>query len=649
MSLSNLIKKISRIPGVAEICAFAGAFVFLSQALHFARIQETILDEGTYLVKGLLFVTGRYIPFQFDGPHTNQMPLSFLIPGTIQFLLENGLRTGRYFSIFLGLLILLGLWIVARRLGNRWWAAGIVWIVAINPAYANGYSMAVSQVLIACMLTWVMVLALDEKAHLWRLMLASVLASLMVLTRVNMAPVLPFLVVFIFWQFGWRAGLWSVLAGGLTLFAGHLVYWPGILQIWANQIPDSLFPFLDPWRFSDIGIKVWDPDPGWKERLDSFLDGLRFNFVSVAILSVFSVLIFHKKGWLNSFHYRANVFLIVLSAILFMAHGWAALLKNYCVYCFAGYLEFFSPVLVLVLILVYTSYRPKFARLYSMFVLLATLLLLFAAGYGSSRTIGPDLLDVPIPLWMTGKASAGTIPLWGLLENGLGIGYKTSRSLVPGVIGLLIGLALILASWLMVRYLSQRPARNGKQPQFWLILTTALIIAGVLLSPTRFMTGTASTYTCQADMLIAMEAVGEHLQIYIQPGKSVYWQGSLSAVPLLYIPEANIFPAQLNDGYSFRIGGEIHRLQEFGLWNEELMDQWLEQSDYIIIQEQYYNRDWKQFLESGEFDELPTSPAVNPCVKNSALRIFRREPNSAMIFHDPDNLCYPLTLSYQVQ
>lgn len=624
-SWTNLLKRISALPGLAEAVALIGAFVFFIQASHFARIQETILDEGTYLVKGFLFVSGRYSPFQIDGPHTNQMPLSFLIPGAIQVLFENSLRTGRYFSIFLGLLILLGLWIVARRLGNRWWAAGAVWMVAINPAYANGYSMAVSQVLVACMLTWVLVLALDQKAAIWRLALASVLASLMILTRVNMAPILPLLILFIFWQFGTRAGFWTLLVSGFTLLIGHLIYWPEILQIWANQIPGSIFSFLDPWRFGGIGEPIWNPNPGWQERIDGLLEGIRFNFLALALLSVSGILIVHKKGWKDLFYYRSTVFLVILSGILFAAHAWAALLKDYCVYCFAGYLEFFSPVLILLLILVFVAYRPGPARWYSLYVLAVILILSTIIGYAAAKSLGPALQDLPIPRLLTGRLGGGSIPLWGLLENGLGISYRTSRWLLPTLAGLLFGSVLILLGWLIYRSSRSRQAPGEGWLQPGLILVMVLLIAGALLSPTPVLASTASTYACQADMLSAMDEVGEHLQRYILPEKSVYWQGSLSAVPLLYIPDAQIYPAQLNDGYTFRMGGDTYRIRKFGLWNEELRDQWLDEADYIIIQEQYYDPEWKQFLESGDFDELLKSPAVNPCARDSALRIFRRK------------------------
>jgi hypothetical protein len=55
-----------------------------------------------------------------------------------------------------------------------------------------------------------------------------------------------------------------------------------------------------------------------------------------------------------------------------------------------------------------------------------------------------------------------------------------------------------------------------------------------------------------------------------------------------------------------------------------LRDQWLQEADYIILQQRYYNQDWKSFLESGAYNELPSSPATDPCRDDSVLRIFRR-------------------------
>jgi hypothetical protein len=621
VSFKSTIEKIRSLPVIAESVAIAGAFVFLIQALRFAHIQESILDEGLYLVKGILFAGGRYTPFQFDGPWTNQMPLSYYIPGFVQMIFSNGLRTGRYFSVALGVLILLGLWILARRLAGRWWATGIVWMVAINPAFANGYSMAVSQGLVACILTWTLVLAVNERARLWQLVLAATLAGMLILVRVNMAPVLLFLSAYIFWQFGWRKGIWAALAGAAVVVVGHALYWPEILQNWARWIPASMAPFLNPWRIETLGIEVWDPSPSIQDRLASLWDGIRFNFIPILALGFFGILSFHRQYWTNSFHYRTAVLISVTTTALTLAHAWAALLQSYCVFCFSGYLAFFSPVIVLLIALVYKSWRPGRARLYSLSVLIITLVLFTGAGYGASREIGPGLLELSIPRLSAGKLQSGYIPLWGLLQNGFGIEYKTARWLVPTLAGFTVAMLLIGLAWLAWRkkWFPHDPLTN-----FGLLLAGLALALGLMLTPTPVLTQLEQGVSCQGDVIAAMEQAGEHLAKYIPPDALVYWQGSLSAVPLLSIPEARIFPAQLNDGYTYRIGGDTQALRKFGLWNEVLKEKWLGEADLIIVQERYYDQEWKQFLESGQFNELPVSPKTDPCAENSALRIFRR-------------------------
>ena len=99
-------RRISRITGtswVAEALAIMGGILYAAQSWAYARTQLSILDEGAYLLKGYLFATGKYTPFQEYGPWSNHMPFSFLIPGYAQVIFGPGLRTGRYFAIALGL------------------------------------------------------------------------------------------------------------------------------------------------------------------------------------------------------------------------------------------------------------------------------------------------------------------------------------------------------------------------------------------------------------------------------------------------------------------------------------------------------------------------------------------------------------------
>ena len=153
--------------------------MFVIQSWIYAHHQPSVLDEGAYLYKGLLFVTGQYKPFQDYGPWSNHMPFSFLIPGFVQWVFGPGLRTGRYFAILLGILMLIGLWKIAKELGGRWWAALAIWAIALNPWTVQTYSLAVSQGLVACMLVWILVLVLGERRSIWQLAVGSSLAGLL--------------------------------------------------------------------------------------------------------------------------------------------------------------------------------------------------------------------------------------------------------------------------------------------------------------------------------------------------------------------------------------------------------------------------------------------------------------------------------------
>jgi hypothetical protein len=72
----------------------AGLLLFLGQSLVYIHQLPSTLDEGNYLYKGWLFVTGVIQPFQPYGVWTNKMPLAFLIPGAAQALFGPGLLTG---------------------------------------------------------------------------------------------------------------------------------------------------------------------------------------------------------------------------------------------------------------------------------------------------------------------------------------------------------------------------------------------------------------------------------------------------------------------------------------------------------------------------------------------------------------------------
>jgi hypothetical protein len=518
-------------------------------------------------------------------------------------------------------LLLLGLWIVANRLGGRWWAAVAIWAVALNPMFSRVYSNAYSQVLVACILIWIMVLVLNEKTIIWQLLLGSTLAGILLMTRLNMVLVLPLLIGYIFWQHGSRAGILATTSGILTVIIGHALFWPGIMRLWASWLPSALTPLLNAWRGVDTGTSTWNPSPAFDQRLLSFWYSVRFNFIALVGLLGLGLLVFQRKYWKSNFYYRSAVFLSVLLGLLTAAHAWASLGNNYCVYCFQNYLTFFAPAVFLLIIMIFRGWGGGRSTWFVIYASILILLISIGIGYGTFKDLGTAVIELTLPRFKDGQLLAGSVTLWGLLENRFGLPYQTSRILVPTLLGLAVGIIILLLAWIINR----RKASNGEGGMnFGLLALGIFLIAGLILSPTSLLGNGYQDNDCAGDVISAHEATGQYLVEVIPPGSQVYWQGPESVVPMLYIPGASIYPPQINNKYSLKLGGDTEEMLRIGLWNDDLANKWRQEADFIIVEERKYNSEWKAFLESGKFDELPRSPTTTPCRDDASLRIFRR-------------------------
>ena len=628
---------------VAEGLALLGGFVYLYQSWLYAHTQNSVLDEGSYLVKGFLFATGKYWPYQDYGPWSNHMPLAFLIPGFAQVLFGPGLRTGRYFAIILGGLMLLGLYLCVRRLSGKWWAAGAVLAIAMNPAEIKIFSMAISQVLIACMLVWMLALSLGEGRPLWQIVFGAVLAGALTLTRLNLFPVLPLFVGYIFWQHGRRAGLAASLTGSLVFLVGHAVFWPGIMRLWATWIPTGLAPFLERWRPPEA-IPVWNPTVELRDRMLSFLWGIRFHFV--AVVGVITTLLLWPKGeWRNKANYKASVFLVILFLLLFILHAYAALGvhsqtvdvmgKNYCVACFPLYVGFFSSSGVVLVAASASSWRWQVGSWRKILIIVLILGSAGGLGYAAFSEIGEDLyhalgaplLNLQVPRIRSLQLLPGSVTLRVLLQNKFGLGHvgltQLSLRAIPSLVGIAAGLVIFMSAWLIVRWLARR--QTSIHTSFGAICLVLFLSLGFLSSPTSLLGGGYHIYDCGGDMIDSYEAAGAHLNKEIPVGSQVYWSGGESAVPLLYLKDANIFPPQINGVYTFRTGGDADTLARYGFWNEEMARQWAIEADIILIEEGIYRGWLRELVESSNYDELSATPLTSPCFENSSIHIYERQ------------------------
>jgi len=201
------------------------------------------------------------------------------------------------------------------------------------------------------------------------------------------------------------------------------------------------------------------------------------------------------------------------------------------------------------------------------------------------------------------------------LKYGLNLSLVQIKRALSSSLGFLAGLTVLSAAHLAWR--------RAKAERFALTLINSFLIAGFLSFPLLHLG--AGKIDCQTDIIRDHEELGEYLSSVIPAHSLVYWDGGNAYTPMIYVPEARIFPPQINDGYTFHIGGDPDVLYYFSHWNGELDARWRSEADIFIIEARRYSA-WKDFLAPQEFQEFP-KPANSPsCLEGGELRIFQRLP-----------------------
>jgi hypothetical protein len=622
LKLISFFKRLAPPPWLAEVLALAAILVFAFLGIGFAHRLDVTMDEGTYLMKGLLYVKGVYVPFQDYGPLTNKTPLSFYIPGLAQVLFGPGLRTGRYFSVFLGVLTLLGVWATTRRLGNRWWACVAVWAMALNIANITYYSLAISQVITACLLAWMFYFTLGKDRPLWQLILGSVLAVAVVMTRQNMLPVLPLILLYILWENGWRKSLWVITVAVVLFAALNIPFMPKILKgIWSVFLPGALSRALGLKSAStSTGTSVSVQDYNLLSQVYVIWEGLRFNFTAFFGAFISWILWPRRSKWQSDSAFKIAVALTVILLTLTAAHMYAALGMDYCLYCYSGYLSFFSHIALLLPVVCAASWERQTGFWRRLAANLLVILSCAGLAYAAYQELEKILLNLPFPRVRGLSLQGGTTELWRMLNNKFGWSYETLQQVIPTIFGLLFGMVLVFGIWLVMRKMSA-----GKSSVFSNSLTVLLCfwLLGTLLAPTRLLGGAKEDVTCDADIIAAHEKAGAQLAAQIPANSLVLWINDISPLPLLYLKEARIFPPQLNHWYTYRQGGDPDKLYKAGYWNEELALNWMEQADYLLIAERYHDT-WINRVDTGKFEELNPTDSVVPCRDQAFIRVFKR-------------------------
>lgn len=599
------------------LTGLSGIFL-LVRSFRYANLLPARMDESLFLYKGLLFANGTYAPFEPYGLWTNKNPLSFLIPGWFQLIFGAGLRSGRIFSIMLGLLTILAIWIVVRKFTNEWLAFFATAAIALTPFYAWTFAQFISQSLVAALLAWTLVFTLGKEKPIWQIILGTILAVLVVQVRQNMLPVIPFLILYIFWENGKKAGTISLFTALLVFGGLTAVYWPEIIRNYLAVIP----PFMQSFALKFINL----PDSTLVvantiqpiERIMSLTQGFRTHFPE--ILGAFSACV-----WLllparkKESTYKVIIFLLILFITLFLAHIWASILKNFCVYCFSNYLAFFGILGIILFALCIDKQEDKTPVFLQICGIIILLILCASAGFSIYQDTGHLLMDLEIPRIKDLSIEPGSVALWTMLSNKFGLAFDELEMIIPTAFGLFFGLFFLILTAL---YRKIKKVRSS-------FLASAILlfaILGCLITfPLTELQYSAGLRSCSGDSISAYEAIGEYLDESIEPGARVWWWGISGQIILSYMDDIHIYPPQLNYMFNYLAGSASDKFYQLGYWNEDLAREWLAEADYAIVENAVFSGEVVQWIDARQFDELPPTITINQCSTSDYFRVFRRK------------------------
>ncbi|MBI9050925.1 MAG: hypothetical protein JEZ00_16000 [Anaerolineaceae bacterium] len=618
--ITNQLKKIVNHPAFIPSALLTGFVVYLIQSINFAIHLDVTMDEGTYLIKGLYLVKGIYIPFQDYGFWMNKMPFAFTLPGLMQYIFAPGLRTGRFFSVVLNMIMLVGLWMAANRSVGKWWAVVLVWVSVLNSGLITYYVAATTQIQSAVFIIWSMVFLLGKHRKVWEISIGVILACIVVLIRQNLVIIVPIMIIYIFWKFGKKTGWLSVILSTLLLGSFHLYYWPNIMRIWAPWLPSVITKFLLGEKFlqgsisqnvNAIDLNIWS-------RGFAFVESFRIHAFLMAgtILSI--IYWAPKKDWKSNIHFKDAIFTGSVFLSLALAHLWASVLQDACVFCYTGYIAFFSPIGLIFVALCLQSGQKKVKKWREW---LGTSLLAgfaFGFGYASYRDLLTWVVDIPFFRIKNMHILPGQTEIWRLLHNKFGWPYENLERMLPAffAMGVIIFL-LIIFQLLFMKF------KNNQFSSVWLMLVIVLIFVSAI-SPIPMPGGGKTEELCTDNMIEGYEFLGSTLKPLIPAGATVYWENQTAPLPLLYLQDIQIFPAQIDHHFNYLDGGDSDLINLYGYWNDELAAQWREEADYLLIEE----LSLPGMEERGEipsvFQQVVVTDPVAACRPYSAIYIYER-------------------------
>jgi len=614
---------------LSAILSILFMLVYIGQAIHYVPSIEPVMDEGTYLLKGKWYWQNTYQPFEESGPLTNKPPFAFYVLGISQVLFTPGLASGRYFAVFLSILLLVGQWLTVKRLAGNWWAAFSIALYAISPAWIIYYSRAMTQVVTSLLIIWSLYFVLGDKRKQWQLIVGAILAALVVMVRQNLLPLFLFTLIYIIWENGFRKSIAPTLAGFFTFIGLNTLYWPEIyFAIWQPYFPEFLdLMIINVFHLNsytgDMGASFLQRDYSLIYEVQVLFDCVRYFFLPI-FTTLSSFMILSPKDMYLEKKNRKITFLACSFLFLFIMHFGYAMYDNVILYSFPAYQAFYLPIGITLIPLIFNemiNWQNK-----NKFWVVSLLVILLSTGIGFSlyREIAPFFMNLNLPSLSQQRFLNGPYELWDVLLNQFNISIKTQEFFIPTIVGFLTGILILLIAGIIHNIIKHKK----KTLSYGNVLCVICFSLGVILSPTFILSANSSIATYPDSNVPGWyENIGEQLEKIIPTGSLVYWEG-YTPISFLYLPNVKVFPQQLNMYFWYQIGGDTDLLETRGYWNEELAEKWINEADILVFNEDTYASRFLKLDPSiqDNFSQLPFNQCIDPCDGMSKSIILKRIP-----------------------
>ena len=620
--ITKLKKRLNNLPFFI-LALSTGVLLYLIQSIYFAIHIDVTMDEGTYLIKGLYLIKGIYTSFQDYGFWINKMPFAFLIPGAIQNISSPGIGTGRIFSVILNMLMLAGLFMTGKRITNKWWALALVWISVLNSALITYYVAATTQIEVAALLVWALYFLLGKGRKRWEIILATLLACLVVLIRQNMIFMMPLMVLYIFWKYGKENGWLSLGISFIFLGGYHMVYWPNIMRIWAPWLPTGITKLILGEKFlqGSISQNVHGADMNMWSRAFAFVESFRSHgFEMIGLIAAWVVFPIRKK-WKSEIHFKDALFTGVTFLVLTAVHLWASVLQDACVFCYSGYIAFFTPLGMVFIVLCLHSANGITSRWREITSYGFLTIFFFGLGYASYFDLLKWVPNIPFFRIKNKRILPGQTEIWRLLHNKFGWTFENLERILPAFFLMGIFILIVFILLMVTRKKKKQMAAFSITP--WILTGSILLV--ILMAPFPISGGGKSEEVCTDNMISGYQQLADTMKPLIPANSLVYWENTTSPIPLLYLEDINIFPAQMNHQFNRLQGGDSDLINLYGYWNDELAAQWREEADYLLIEEPIL----PGMEERGEipesFHQIAITEPIAACRPYSSIYIYEKE------------------------